>query len=304
MADQDFISINWDDHSKTVISQIAKDMEQDLLKDVTLACAGGHCIRAHRLVLSIYSDYFRQLLTKCSNPQPTILLPDVELHDLEILITFMYTGKAHVREDNLVNILESAKRFQIKGLFDDVPAVQDGPPAKKRRIEHDNEAQVQSEDTFSTKKDDDDEMNYLLETNPVLPNLHWLMMNNLHQFHEPHQTIPQLPGAFSDFKISSQTLGVEDRVSVREHNECNICHRFFKNSSSLSSHRSYNHMPMKKPKICCDQLYVTRWDLKLHKSSHGVVNNSNNEAQQILDMSDPFLAKDSDSENELVIDLK
>lgn len=136
MADQDFISINWDDHSKTVISQMAKNMEKDLFSDVTLACAGGQCIRAHRLILSIYSDYFRQLLTKCSNPEPTILLPDVELHDLEILITFMYTGKAHVREDNLVNILESAKRFQIKGLLDDVPAIQEGPPAKKRRMDY------------------------------------------------------------------------------------------------------------------------------------------------------------------------
>ena len=72
MADQDFISINWDDHSKSIISQISKDMDQDILKDVTLACAGGHCIRAHRLILSIYSDYFRKLLTKCTNPEPTI----------------------------------------------------------------------------------------------------------------------------------------------------------------------------------------------------------------------------------------
>ena len=286
MADQDFISINWDDHSKTIISQISKDMNQDLLKDVTLACAGGHCIRAHRLILSIYSDYFRQLLAKCTTPEPTILLPDVELHDLEILITFMYTGKAHVKEENLVNILESAKKFQIKGLLDDVPSVQEGPPTKKRRIVDDSEDLLQCENIYSTNKDD--EMEYSLETN-----LQWLMMNSLHQ----------LSGA-APLDTESQTHVMEDGDSLKEHNECNICHRFFKNSSSLSSHKSYNHMPMKQPKFCCDQMYITRWDLKLHKSSHGVVKSNISQAQQLLEISQSLFEKDSDSENELVIDIK
>ena len=302
MADQDFININWDDHSKSTISQISKNMDQDILKDVTLACAGGHCIRAHRLILSIYSDYFRQLLTKCTNPEPTILLPDVELHDLEILLTFMYTGKAHVKEENLVNILESAKRFQIKGLLDDVPSVQEGPPAKRRRMDDDSDAQVESENTLSTKQDD--EMNYSLETNPVLPNLQWLMMNSLHQLQGPQPTLSQLPDVFPHFKTPSETFEMEDRDNMIGHNKCNICHRFFKNRSSLSSHRNYNHMPMKQPKFCCDQLYITRWDLKLHKSSHGVVNSSISQLQPLLDMSDSILEKSSDSEDELVIDLK
>jgi len=291
MADQDFISINWDDHSKSIISQISKDMDQDILKDVTLACAGGHCIRAHRLILSIYSDYFRQLLTKCSSPDPTILLPDVELHDLEILLEFMYTGKAHVKEENLVNILESAKRFQIKGLLDDVPSVQEGPPTKKRRMDDDSEALEQSENTLE------------LETNPVLPNLQWLMMNSLHHLQGPQPTLSPLTDVFPHFKTTSETFDVDERDTIG-HNKCNICHRFFKNRSSLSSHRNYNHMPMKQPKFCCDQLYITRWDLKLHKSSHGVVNSSISQPQPLLDMSDSLIEKSSDSEDELVIDLK
>ena len=291
MADQDFISINWDDHSKSIISQISKDMDQDILKDVTLACAGGHCIRAHQLILSIYSDYFRQLLTKCSSPDPTILLPDVELHDLEILLEFMYTGKAHVKEENLVNILESAKRFQIKGLLDDVPSVQEGPPTKKRRMDDDSEALEQSENTLE------------LETNPVLPNLQWLMMNSLHQLQGPQPILSQLTDVFPHFKTPSETFDVDERDTIG-HNKCNICHRFFKNRSSLSSHTIYNHMPMKQPKFCCDQLYITRWDLKLHKSSHGVVNSSISQPQPLLDMSDSLIEKSSDSEDELVIDLK
>ena len=63
-------------------------------------------------------------------------------------------------------------------------------------------------------------------------------------------------------------------------------------------------MPMKQPKFWCDQLYITRWDLKLHKSSHGVVNSSISQPQPLLDMSDSLIEKSSDSEDELVIDLK
>ena len=107
MDNQDFINIKWEDHAKSFIDEISNGMEQDILKDVTLACAEGKCLRAHGLILSIYSEYFHDFLSKCTTPEPTVLLPDIEIQDLKTLISFMYTGKVDTTEENLPNVLKA-----------------------------------------------------------------------------------------------------------------------------------------------------------------------------------------------------
>ena len=300
MDNQDFININWDDHSKSFISQISNDMDQDILKDVTLACAEGNCIRAHRLILSIYSEYFQEFLSKCTTSEPTILLPDIELQDLETLISFMYTGKVNITEENLPTVLKAATKLKIKGLIDNKPDIQEGPSAKKRRIEYDIDDSLQSINSFSVEKDEDTQHPH--DANPVFPYMQWLMMNQMQNIHTPYSMIPQLPGSYPNVSLPQSPV-VED--SKTEHNKCNICHRFFDKRSSLTSHTRYNHMPMKTPKYCCNQPFLTRWDLKLHKSEHTVVHsNTAGSRYQHLDMSRSVLEEDSDTESKLVIDIQ
>ena len=298
MENQDFININWDDHSEIFISQMSNDMEEDILKDVTLACAEGHCIRAHRLILSIYSEYFQEFLSKCTTSEPTVLLPDIELQVLEKVLSFMYTGKLNVTEDNLPNILKAATKLKIRGLVDNIPDIQEGPSAKKRRIEYDSDDSLQSITSFSGEKEDDTQ--HPQEANPVFPYMQWLMMNQLQNVQAPYSMLPQLPGAFPNLPLP-QPLGLED--SVKDHHECNICHRFFDKSSSLTSHTRYNHLPMKTPKYCCDQPFLTRWDLKLHKTEHTVVRSGVGSKIIHLDMSRSMLEEDSDSDSKLVMDI-
>lgn len=295
MDNQDYINISWEDHSKSFISQISNDMQQDILKDVTLACADGKCIRAHRLILSIYSEYFQELLSKCTSSEPTILLPDIDLTDLETLITFMYTGKVNITEENLPTGLKAATQLQIKGLIDNKPDIQEGPSAKKRRIEYDSDDSLQSLTYLPEEKEGDNQP--LQEANPVFPYMQWLMMNQMQNIQPPLSMIPQLPGALPNVP---QSVAIED--SGKNHYECNICHRFFDKSSSLTSHTRYNHLPMKSPKYCCDIPFLTRWDLKLHKTGHSATHNNNSRTHN-MDMSRSILEDDSDSESKLVIDI-
>ena len=298
MDNQDFIDINWDDHSKSFINQLSNDAEQDVLKDVTLACAEGKCIRAHRLILSIYSEYFQEFLSKCTTSEPTILLPDIELQDLETLVSFMYTGKVNITEENLPNVLKAATKFKIRGLEDNKPDIQEGPSPKKRRIDYDSDESLQSITTITGENEDDTQ--HPQEANPVFPYMQWLMMNQMQSIQTPYSMIPQLPGEYPNVSLP-QSFGKED--DAKDHNECNICHRFFEKSSSLASHKRYNHLPMKTPKYCCDQPFLTRWDLKLHKTEHTVVRSNVDSRNQHLDISRSMLEEDSDSEIKLVIDI-
>ena len=107
-------------------------------KDVILACSEGHCLQAHHLTLTTYSLFFKQILTVCKKPTPTVLLPDVSLSVMEALLEFMYTGSVRVEKDLMAELVEANTRFNITGL-DDLFSKHVGdslPPKKKQRIEN------------------------------------------------------------------------------------------------------------------------------------------------------------------------
>ena len=299
MENQDFININWDDHAKSFISEMSNDAEQDTLKDVTLACANGDCIRAHRLILSIYSEYFQNFLANCTTSEPTILLPEIELQDLKTLISFMYTGKVNTSEENLPNIIKAATKLQIKGLVDNKPDIEEGPSAKKRRIDYDSDDSLTAIASLPReKKDENLNIQNSYEPNPVFPYMQWLMMNQMQTVPPPYSMLPELPRVSPN--VHSPQSHMEE--SSKDHHECNVCHRFFDKHTSLMSHTRYNHMPMKTPKYCCGQPFPTRWDLKLHKTEHSSVQRDiANSIESRLDMSRSLMEEDSDSK--LVIDI-
>ena len=213
----------------------------------------------------------------------------------------MYTGKVDTTEENLPNVLKAAMKLKIKGLVDNKPEIHEGPSAKKRRIEYDNDDSLLSISSLSKEKDDDIQITQNEhETNPVFPYMQWLMMNQMQPVQSPYSMIPQLPEEPPNLSMSL-SLTTED--IAKDHHKCNICHRFFDKHSSLISHTRYNHMPMKTPKYCCDQPFLTRWDLKLHKTEHTMGNSNNGRRDNHLDMSRSLVEEYSDSENKLVIDI-
>merc|ERR1719195_703008 len=72
---------------------------EDNLTDITLSC-GKQEFSAHKLVLSICSTY----------------LKDVKPSHMELLLNFMYRGEIHVQEEELMDLLTTAKGLQIRGL--------------------------------------------------------------------------------------------------------------------------------------------------------------------------------------------
>jgi len=97
--------------------------EKELL-DVILACEDGHQIRAHKLILSAGSLFFRDILTKIKHTEPLLYMHGMKNHDLQKIIEFVYTGEINVAEKNLEHFLDLGKIFKIPGLqsFEDICA--------------------------------------------------------------------------------------------------------------------------------------------------------------------------------------
>ncbi|XP_050421215.1 protein bric-a-brac 1-like [Adelges cooleyi] len=131
--------LRWHNYQSSLMSTLPQLLNHDDLTDVTL-CAGLRTLKAHRVVLSACSDYFKQLfktLTKDlgASHHPVIVLPGVEFTDLCALVTFMYSGEVNVYEHQLASMLSMADTLHIKGLaeFSNVPGYTPGTFEKTSR---------------------------------------------------------------------------------------------------------------------------------------------------------------------------
>ena len=100
--------------------------------DVTLACDGDKQVKAHKVILSACSEFFRNILLKNSHQHPLIYLDNLKVDILQALIDFMYLGETNIPQDMFSGFIKAAQKYKIKGLAehsDDMAQVR----TKKRR---------------------------------------------------------------------------------------------------------------------------------------------------------------------------
>jgi len=146
MATEDFC-LKWNDHHSIFFSLAETLCREGLLTDVTLATS-TRTFSAHRLVLSVCSSFFKNLLARPEFSKPNsglnafVFLKDVEASHLEMLLSYMYRGEINVEEGDLMDLLRTARGLGIKGLSDvddlgttnDVK-VKEEPQRKRKRSE-------------------------------------------------------------------------------------------------------------------------------------------------------------------------
>lgn len=129
MADDEQFSLCWNNFNTNLSAGFHESLLRGDLVDVTLA-AEGQFVKAHRLILSVCSPYFRKMLTQVPVTQHAfIFLKDVSHSALKDLIQFMYCGEVNVKQDALPAFISTAEALQIKGLTEtgDSAPVQQSP---------------------------------------------------------------------------------------------------------------------------------------------------------------------------------
>ena len=116
MADQ--FCLKWNNYQLSLTSAFKHILEEEDFVDVTLS-AGGNNLKAHKVVLSACSSYFRDLLKGISLWQhPVLVLKDVRFLELQSILEFVYLGEVNVEQDRLESFLKTAELLRIKGLTD------------------------------------------------------------------------------------------------------------------------------------------------------------------------------------------
>ncbi len=109
------LCLKWNNFSSTVSSSLESLRSGGDLVDTTLWCEGRQ-FKAHRVVLSVCSNYFRQIFREVSSANVAIVLSNVPHQDVESILSFMYSGEVSIFETQLGSFLKTAESLQVKGL--------------------------------------------------------------------------------------------------------------------------------------------------------------------------------------------
>lgn len=109
------INLKWKSFHSNILSSFESMWEEEGLVDVTLA-TDGRCLKAHKIMLSASSPFFKKIFQMNPCQHPVIVLQDVHYSELESILKFVYKGEVSIMQENLPLLLRAAETLQIRGL--------------------------------------------------------------------------------------------------------------------------------------------------------------------------------------------
>ena len=109
------LCLQWNDFQNLAQVSFGELRNDTDFTDVTLAC-GDQSIKAHKVVLSTRSPFFKKLLKNHLHPHPLIYMKGMKSSCLTAIIDFLYLGETNIFQEELDSFLALAEELQLKGL--------------------------------------------------------------------------------------------------------------------------------------------------------------------------------------------
>ncbi|XP_065218249.1 protein bric-a-brac 1-like isoform X3 [Planococcus citri] len=110
--------LRWNNYQSNLTNVFDQLLQNESFVDVTLACADGHTVKAHKMVLSACSPYFQALFFENPCKHPIVILKDIKWTELKAAVEFMYKGEINVCQEQIAPLLKVAESLKIRGLAD------------------------------------------------------------------------------------------------------------------------------------------------------------------------------------------
>ena len=115
MASEKFC-LKWNDFEANISGAFRELRDDKDFFDVTLACDEEETVKAHKVILSACSPFFRSLLRRNRHEHPLLYMKGVKFTDLTSVLNFMYHGEVNVAQEDLNSFLAVAEDLKVKGL--------------------------------------------------------------------------------------------------------------------------------------------------------------------------------------------
>ena len=229
----------WNDFGRNAERTIRSLADDSVFTDVTLISEDRRRIKAHKVVLSSCSEFFKDILVETSQEHPLLFLKGIYHSELQAIIQFIYKGATEVAQEDLDKFMKAAADLQIEGLQERETVVEDN---------HKNIDKIQNLKTNNEYYDLEDENAYhKQETNyPVY---------DVEVYQEPTDS--------SEFKIRNFERKEDGYYS------CDECEYKTNKSNNLKRHKLGKHQGVKFKCDKCSCEFSQQGHLQTHiKSKH------------------------------------
>lgn len=118
MSSSQQFSLKWTNYTNHITNAFDSLRSKEDFCDVTL-CVEGRKIRAHKVLLSACSTYFKEIFKENPCQHPVIIFKNVKYDDLLSIVVYMYQGEVNIEQDALPTFLHTAEMLSIQGLTED-----------------------------------------------------------------------------------------------------------------------------------------------------------------------------------------
>lgn len=274
-------SLAWNEFQTSACNTFQDLYGDEDFADVTLACEDDKQIKAHKVILSSCSLFFKTILLKNPHQHPLLYLKGIKHVDLQSIIKFVYFGQTEVDHDCLDNFMTAAKELQIKGLTEDIKATEplDVLSTEIKAVP----AKVDYFQNSPFKKEDTREYQHLQEAQAMNRNTDdEVMENSLEIFDDSRefQNTDEDKYRYSfnknfegmktcdvcDYKTTHTTNLEAHKVSKHSTGyACDKCSQTFSSRGSLTNHRRAIHEGIRFHCDECDFKSTQNHQLKSHK---------------------------------------
>ena len=115
MSDDKF-DLTWNDFGRNAERTIKNLASDSLFTDVTLISDDRKRIKAHKIILSSSSNFFKQILSETSIENPLLFLKGIQHKELEAIVKFIYIGTTEISQEDLNNFMKAAADLEVEGL--------------------------------------------------------------------------------------------------------------------------------------------------------------------------------------------
>ncbi|CAK1549946.1 unnamed protein product [Leptosia nina] len=270
-------SLRWNNYVSHVTEAFNILRFENDLVDVTLCCDGGK-IKAHRMLLSACSNYFKQIFKENPCQHPVIIFRNFKYEDLNAIINFMYHGEVNIFQEQLESFLITAELLEVKGLTDNLD---DDTYKNQIRVSDNTSLDLTSKsrsETFpETPHTSEEPINLApLQTarEEVLPTNTPLVVDQDNTFElqldsNKDNSIKVKPsGSTDEMQIDNQSTSAED-LSDKNSSEsdlakfrCQLCPKGFKHPTSLTLHKDSHAGKTQCP--VCRRSFSRSYDMRSH----------------------------------------
>ena len=244
-------NLSWNDFQSNVLRSFSSLRRDTALCDVTLVTDDQKLVRAHKIVLSTCSEFFKTIFhNSLANSNNLMLyLSDLSSHDLNTILDYIYLGEAQVFQEGLDKFLTNAQKLKLEGML----KTED---LSTEVLEHeiDDFKTEQIFDSISLQVNKTKLPQKVLNQPQTSPIVHKMSLNGNMNLAELEQKIQEMTEIDGDKCICRQcgkvTSGRNRKQDLANHIEthidglsfsCQHCSSTFRSRNSLKSHMHHTH---------------------------------------------------------------